>query len=285
LKENPLISICIPAYNASPFIEEAIKSWTKQTYSHIEIIVQDDCSTDSTYGIALALAKRDERIKVFKNSKNFGIGKNWNLCYDQVKGDYVVIFNADDTIQENFIEDSLKILKSDAQLDMVIHNYIRSTELNSLNEVHINAKPFEGKTYDIINIKNELYKRIHWNFTLSKKQSLDLLKNEHGLFYPTQVCDGMLWFEAYKKHLFAYYCSYPKGIYRDHEFNNSKIKFGEFESTFLWMLPIYSEIFLLKHPGTIFTACKTIIGYLYKCMRNAHQPKYMVLINLLKYAS
>jgi glycosyltransferase involved in cell wall biosynthesis len=285
LKENPLISICIPSYNASPFIEEAISSWINQTYRNVEIIIQDDCSNDGTFGIALRLSKSDDRVKVFKNLENYGIGKNWNECYNKAKGEYVVIFNADDTVKPNFIEDSLKILYADTELDMVIHNYVRSTELDCVEEISIKAKLFHGKTYDIINVKNQLYKRIHWNFTLSKKQSIDKLKNEYGLFYPTQVCDGMLWFEAYKQRLFAYYCSTPIGVYRDHEFNNSKIKFGEFESTFIWMLPIYSDIFSLKHPGTFTSAIKTITGYLFKCIKALHKPKYMVIINLLKYGS
>lgn len=283
MKGNPLISICIPAYNASLYIEGAISSWTTQTYRNIEILVQDDCSTDGTFEIALDLSKVDQRIRVFKNKENYGIGKNWNECYNKVEGQYVVIFNADDTVQQNFIEDSLKILCADMSLDMVIHNYLRSTELNNTEEIFLKAKAFEGKTYDIINVKNERHKRIHWNFTLSKKESIDKLKNEYGLFYPTQVCDGMLWFEAYKQGLLAYYSPAPVGIYRDHEFNNSKIKFGEFESTFLWMLPIYSNIFLLKHPGTFFTVSKAILGYLYNCFKALHKPKCRVITNLLKY--
>jgi glycosyltransferase involved in cell wall biosynthesis len=285
LKEKPLISICIPAYNAAPFITEAIIGWTRQTYKHVEIIVQDDYSTDNTYSIALGLAKVDERIRVYKNSKNYGIGKNWNECYEKAVGDYVVIFNADDTINQNFIEDSLKILNTDLNLDMVIHNYVRSSELDKKDEICENAKPCEGKTYDIINTNNEIYKRIHWNFTLSKRASINKLKNQYGLFYPTQVCDGMLWFEAYRQKIFAYYCAMPAGIYRDHETNNSKIKFGEFESTFLWMLPIYSDIFLIKHPGSLYSSLVTIIKYLFNCIKHSHKPKIMVIYNLLKYGS
>lgn len=283
--QKKLVSICIPAYNAAAFIAETIQSWQNQTYSNIEIIIQDDCSTDCTYQIALEYAKSDTRIKVFRNEINYGIGKNWNECYDHVLGEYTVIFNADDTINSNFIDDSLSIMKTDENLDFVIHNFIKSNEIDKLDEIEKNALIFEGKTFDIINITNNLNKRIHWNYTFTKKLSLDKLKNKYGLFYPTQVCDGMLWFEAYKHKLFAYYSPIPIGIYRDHENNNSKIKFGEFESTFLWMLPLYSDIFLLKHPGTFYTISKTIIGYLYNCIKNAHRPKLMVIFNLLKYGS
>lgn len=283
LKENPLISICIPAFNAAPFITEAILGWSNQTYSNIEIIVQDDHSVDDTFEIAKELSNKDNRISVYKNSKNQGIGRNWNICYEKTKGDYVVIFNADDTVEKNFIEDSLKIINTNNHLDMVIHNYIRSTEISKIDDIHQNAKQFEGITKDLINLNNNPHRRIHWNFTLIKKESINKLKNEYGLFYPTQVCDGMLWFEAYRQNLVAYYLSYPSGVYRDHETNNSKIKFGEFESTFLWMLPIYSDIFLTKHPASIYSSLGTILGYLYNCIKQFHKPKMMVIYNLLKY--
>ena len=48
---NPLVSIVIPTYNREQYIEDAIKSAINQTYRNIEIIIVDNCSTDSTWDI------------------------------------------------------------------------------------------------------------------------------------------------------------------------------------------------------------------------------------------
>ena len=45
---NPLVSVCIPTYNASGFIKETIKSVLDSSYSNLELIVNDDCSVDDT---------------------------------------------------------------------------------------------------------------------------------------------------------------------------------------------------------------------------------------------
>jgi len=61
-KNNPLISVIIPCYNAEEFVDLAVRSIMKQTYSNLEIIVLDDCSTDRTGLILENLANEDERI-------------------------------------------------------------------------------------------------------------------------------------------------------------------------------------------------------------------------------
>ena len=45
---QPLVSVLMPAYNASEYIEEAIKSVSEQTYTNFELLILDDCSTDNT---------------------------------------------------------------------------------------------------------------------------------------------------------------------------------------------------------------------------------------------
>jgi glycosyltransferase involved in cell wall biosynthesis len=69
-----LISILITAYNCENFIENAIKSAISQTYKNIEILISDDCSTDSTLKIIKKYAILDKRIHFFTSNKNRSIG-------------------------------------------------------------------------------------------------------------------------------------------------------------------------------------------------------------------
>ena len=74
---NPLVSICIPTYNGSSYIEETLECVINQTYSNIEIIITDDSSTDDTALICKRYAKKDQRIKFYQNEINLGLIGNW----------------------------------------------------------------------------------------------------------------------------------------------------------------------------------------------------------------
>lgn len=88
------VSVCIPSYNASKFIGETIKSVLDSTYSNLEVIVNDDASTDNTRGIVESFD--DERIRFFQNERNQGVPKNWNRALGNASGDYVGLLNHDD---------------------------------------------------------------------------------------------------------------------------------------------------------------------------------------------
>ena len=62
---SPLVSVIMPAYNAEPYIEEAIRSVLNQTVSDLELIVIDDTSTDRTRDIIRAIADVDRRVRPF----------------------------------------------------------------------------------------------------------------------------------------------------------------------------------------------------------------------------
>lgn len=71
IDESPLISIIIPVYNVAPFLSQCIQSVLDQTYTHLEVIIVDDGSTDESPAICDKFAKLDTRIKVI-HKKNGG---------------------------------------------------------------------------------------------------------------------------------------------------------------------------------------------------------------------
>ena len=75
---SPLVSVIIPCYNASKYVEQAVRSVMEQTYQNLEIICCDDCSTDNTLEILEKLALEDSRITVVKNDSNLKIVKTLN---------------------------------------------------------------------------------------------------------------------------------------------------------------------------------------------------------------
>src|SRR6476659_2859126 len=104
----PLISILIPVYNREHLVVEAIKSVIEQTYQKIEVIISDNNSTDYTYEVCNEIAKKDSRIKVYKNDRNIGPVLNWKRCIEKAKGKYAKILFSDDIIEDVFLEQTIQ---------------------------------------------------------------------------------------------------------------------------------------------------------------------------------
>ncbi|MFM8927857.1 MAG: glycosyltransferase family 2 protein [Rhodoluna sp.] len=104
---NPLVSVCIPCYNAAPYIGQAIDSIIAQTYPHIEIIVVNDGSTDNSGRVLEGY--RSSRIKVI--NANFGsAAKSRNLAFSMSHGHWIKFFDADDLLNTEAIERQLERL-------------------------------------------------------------------------------------------------------------------------------------------------------------------------------
>lgn len=96
--ENPFFSVVVPAYNAAAYIEETLQSVLRQTYQNFEIIVVDDCSTDATGEIALALARQSPKIRYLPLAEpSYGypaVVRNTGIR--AAKGDWICFLDADD---------------------------------------------------------------------------------------------------------------------------------------------------------------------------------------------
>src|SRR5215211_4839983 len=94
---EPVVSVCIPAYRAEPFIAATIESVLCQTSEDWELIVVDDASPDATYDIASRYAG-DRRIRVARNESNLGAVGNWNRVVAEARGRYVKLLCSDDVL-------------------------------------------------------------------------------------------------------------------------------------------------------------------------------------------
>lgn len=96
MTNDKLVSIIIPVYNASRFLEETINSIQEQTYSNWEAIFIDDCSSDNSYNLIKKYQKEDKRIKLIKNKTNSGAAVSRNNGINHAEGDYLCFLDADD---------------------------------------------------------------------------------------------------------------------------------------------------------------------------------------------
>lgn len=118
MKKNQLVSIMIPVYNRESIISQTLDCAINQTYKNIEIIVSDNCSTDNTWSVLEDYAKKDTRIKIFKNEINLGPVLNWKVCIDKLKGEYTKILWSDDLISVDFVEKTIQLFDSETSFVM-----------------------------------------------------------------------------------------------------------------------------------------------------------------------
>ncbi len=106
----------MPARNAGQFISQAIESLLRQDYSHWELIIIDDASSDRTYSIAKEFSLKNKQIKVFQNKKKLGIPKTRNIALHLAQGEFIGHLDADDLLAIDALSMMLKSFKNNTAL-------------------------------------------------------------------------------------------------------------------------------------------------------------------------
>ena len=116
--KTPEISVIMSVYNGEEYLESAIESVMNQTFKDWELIVINDCSTDSTAEILDRLAKKDERIKVHPNEVNLRLPKSLNKAISLCSGKYIARMDADDICLPERFEKQYKFMEENSDVDM-----------------------------------------------------------------------------------------------------------------------------------------------------------------------
>lgn len=147
-----LVSIIIPVYNVENFLQKCLESILKQTYTHFELVLVDDGSTDKSGEICDIYAKLDNRIHVI-HSKNQGVSHARNLGIEACNGDWICFVDSDDEVTNNWLE--CYIDQNDADLliqGMVIKEYPNKKQIISLPNLLLKAE-------ERLNLKIEIYNK------------------------------------------------------------------------------------------------------------------------------
>lgn len=107
---NDLVSIVLPVYNGEKYLQESIDSIISQTYQNWELIIVDDCSTDTSSVIAKAYAEQDNRIHYYRNDINLKLPKSLNKGFTLTKGNYLTWTSDDNRYLPGALDEMLKAL-------------------------------------------------------------------------------------------------------------------------------------------------------------------------------
>lgn len=130
-----LVSIIVPIYNTSKYLNRCLDSILDQTYTNLEILLINDGSTDNSLQICKYYEEKDKRIKIF-DINNSGPSTCRNIGLKHSKGEFISFIDSDDYIEKNFIEEML---------------YTYNCTHSDIIGCSINVHDVDGKIFDVYN--------------------------------------------------------------------------------------------------------------------------------------
>ena len=115
----PLVSIGMPTFNSNGRILQSINSILKQSYSNIEVIISDNCSTDNTQELCCRLTKKHPFIRYFRQERNTGIIPNFDFVLKQASGDFFMWIADDDTLEPGILNKYVDFLTDHPDYSLV----------------------------------------------------------------------------------------------------------------------------------------------------------------------
>lgn len=143
---SELLSVIVPIYNVSNYLDDCISSIINQTYTNLEIILVNDGSTDNSLDICKKYAKLDSRIIVL-DKKNGGLSDARNAGIFASRGTFISLIDSDDTINLNMFELMLGWINA-TESDIAVCDYAKFHDGEVIKNIDIrecNVVSYSGK--------------------------------------------------------------------------------------------------------------------------------------------
>ena len=217
LEFEPLVTIAIPSYNHSKYIQDSIKSAIQQTYKNIELIIIDDGSKDNSITKIQELITQcqDRFVRFeFRYRENKGLCNTLNEALEWSNGDYFCTLASDDMMLPEKTKLQLDAFLADSSAVSICGGFYSIDENNKIIQSNINA--YREYTFYPIFMHR-------FNLPASSQMTKSHALKEVGGFNPnTTVEDWDLWLKLTKKYGKIIYIPYGLIHYRSHEDNLSK---------------------------------------------------------------
>jgi glycosyltransferase involved in cell wall biosynthesis len=150
MSNTPIISMGMYVYGDEAYIRGAIESLLAQDFKDFEIIISDDCSVDKTGDICEEYAKKDERIRFYRQPKNIGATSNMAFVAEQARGKYFMWSSGHDQRHPQFLSKCLKALEENPKAVLAYGGtkYFKSdgtTELHKHDSYDTRGRPADER--------------------------------------------------------------------------------------------------------------------------------------------
>ena len=193
---QPKISVIMPVYNTRQWVWEAIESILNQTFEDFEFIIIDDYSTDWSYEICREYAKKDERIRLYRNDKNSWIAYTKNKLILLTKTNYIASQDSDDISCKNRLHIEYYFLEKHKEYAVVSWNNIIIDEKwnfiwhreysDNIRHVILKKAPVSHPT---TMIKKDAFEKVWWYSRDSYVEDYDLWIKFYVMWYKIKNID------------------------------------------------------------------------------------------------
>jgi glycosyltransferase involved in cell wall biosynthesis len=122
LKDAPLVSYCLFTYNQECFVKATVEAVLSQTYSPLEIIISDDCSSDQTFKIIEEVVLAYEgphQVITNRNEINLGIGAHVSSIVERTQGEFIIMVGGDDISSPEHVKVAVDAIQASGGAYMV----------------------------------------------------------------------------------------------------------------------------------------------------------------------
>jgi glycosyltransferase involved in cell wall biosynthesis len=158
---KPLVSIVLPTYNGSKYLATAIDSCLAQTCPSWELILVDDCSTDSTPQIIADYAARDCRIRPIRHETNKRLPGGLNTGHNAARGEFLTWTSDDNVLRPAFLQEMVGFLQSNPSVGLVYSDQALIDDEGRVID-HIVVLPPEDMPFSNSVRASFLYRRSVW---------------------------------------------------------------------------------------------------------------------------
>jgi glycosyltransferase involved in cell wall biosynthesis len=192
------VSIVVPVYAVSAYIERCISSVMCQMYDHIECIIVDDATPDDSITKCeqlIANYKGPIHFVILHHERNRGLSAARNTGIDAATGEYVLFLDSDDELTSDCIEKLLNPIQNDPTIEMVLGNYEIYSQYNSQSPIKQRRTNLQEGDYDTKEKVWKLYKKgggydgHAWNKLINK----EFLKQNQLYFKEGIMWEDMVW--------------------------------------------------------------------------------------------
>jgi len=141
MSATPLVTIGLPVFNREQFVRQSIESLLNQTFRDFQLIISDNASTDSTGMICEEYARKDPRVRYFRNAENIGNPGNFNRIFSLSQSPYLKWSTSDDYWAPTMVEKALEIMEADRSIVLC---YPKTTIVDREGE---NPQPYEDNLH------------------------------------------------------------------------------------------------------------------------------------------
>lgn len=159
---NKKISVIVAVYNTEEYLDRCLESLLNQTYKNMELVIVEDCSTDSSRKL-LKKYKENENIKIFYNKENRGLSYSRNYGLKKSTGDFIGYIDSDDYVEPDYYEKLMRSIKDNKSDIAICDIKLVDEQTNKIQRCKCYANDFD--VYSVVNngfaasACNKLFKR------------------------------------------------------------------------------------------------------------------------------